>query len=81
MKNNYYIITTLDLDMTLEYIRSQGQIGDINDFIKDKKPVYQLYEDENIRLYIEKKKTSVTSEIQDNIVKNVKSREYDNSRT
>ena len=81
MKNNYYIITTLDLDMTLEYIRSQGQIGDINDFIKDKKPVHQLYEDENIRLYIEKKKTSVTSEIQDNIVKNVKSREYDNSRT
>jgi len=81
MKNNYYIITTLDLDMTLEYIRSQGQIGDINDFIKDKKPVYQLYEDENIRLYIEKKKTNVTSEIQDNIVKNVKSREYDNSRT
>ena len=56
MRNDSYIITTLDLDMTLEYMRSQGQIGDINDFIKDKKPVYQLYEDENIRLYIEKKK-------------------------
>ena len=81
MKNNYYIITTLDLDMTLEYIRSQGQIGDINDFIKDKKPVYQLYEDENIRLYIEKKKTDVTSEIQDNIIKNMKNEEYNDSRT
>ena len=56
MKNNSYIITTLDLDMTLEYMESQGQIGDSDDFIKDKKPVYQLYEDENIRLYIEKKK-------------------------
>jgi len=81
MKNNYYIMTTLDLDMTLEYMRSQGQIGDINDFIKDKKPVYQLYEDENIRLYIEKKKTSVTSEIQDNIIKNMKNEEYNDSRT
>ena len=81
MKNNSYIMTTLDLEMTLEYMESQGQIGDTNDFIKDKKPVHQLYEDKNIRLYIEKKKTNVTSEIQDNIVKNVKSREYDNSRT
>jgi len=54
--NQTYLITTLDLEMTLTKAESDGSLPCSEDFIGNKKPVHKLYEDKNILLYIVQKK-------------------------